>query len=134
MIALPKLLLLGGFVIIGICSTSWAGSTGTYDYVSKVNIVPEPQPGGHILGFLYIDTPGNLINSDNCQDNVGGGAFGPSYAKTEFDLTNDLTRAQMQVALGSLLSRLPVFIYTEGCTPDGKGRLLLKQIQIQTSR
>jgi hypothetical protein len=115
------LLILGTVATALVPSTNWASSTGTYDYVSRVNIDQD--------NFLYINVPGNLLNNDNCQ-----GTLGPWYARSEFDVSNDRTRAQMQVALASLLSRLPVSIVTVGCSPDGNGRLLLKQIQLQTER
>ena len=55
--------------------------------------------------------------------------WGRWYAVSKHPLSDDRTRAQLQVALASFLSHQKVFVVTTGCRADG--RLLLDTIQIQ---
>jgi hypothetical protein len=93
-----------------------ATSAHEYDYIAKVQITDD--------AYLYINCPGNCINDDNCQ-----GSLGPWYAVSKQPLSDDRTRAQMQVALASFLSHQKVYVVTTGCRSDG--RLLLDSIQIE---
>jgi hypothetical protein len=84
-----------------------------YDFIGKVNIPSD--------GYLWINVPGNLVNDDNCQN--------PWYAISKQPLSNDITRAQLQVALASFLGRKKVYIRATGCTASGY--LLLDTIQLE---
>jgi hypothetical protein len=97
-------------------ASALAASAHEYNYIAKVNIGDD--------NYLYINCQGNCRNDDNC-----AGSLGPWYAVSQHPLSDDRTRAQLQVALASLLSRQKVYVVTNGCRADG--RLLLDTIQIE---
>jgi hypothetical protein len=90
-----------------------ADSAHEYEFIGKVNIPDD--------NFLYINAPSNFINDDNCSN--------PWYAVSKHPLSDDRTRAQLQVALASFLGHKKVFVHAIGCSADG--RLLLDTIQIE---
>jgi hypothetical protein len=96
-----------------------ATSAHEYDYIAKVQITDD--------GYLYINCPGNCVNDDNCPSSPP--ALGPFYAVSKYPLSDDRTRAQLQVALASFLSHQKVYVVTTGCRNDG--RLLLDSIQLE---
>jgi hypothetical protein len=101
-------------------ASATAASSHYYRYIGKVQISGD--------GYLYINCAGNCINDDRCPE-TGAGVLGPWYAVSKHPLSDDITRAQLQVALASFLSRQKVFVTTTGCRDDG--RLLLDTIQIE---
>jgi hypothetical protein len=94
-----------------------ADSAHDYDYITKVNVGED--------NYLYINvTKGgnsNPINDDNCSE--------PWYFKSAHSLGDDRTKAQLQIALASFLSRTQVHIIAKGCTGDGRPRLHTIQLQ-----
>lgn len=113
---LGQLTALGAFLLAGavaLAPPTLASSQHYYDFIGKVNIPND--------GYLWINVPGNLINDDNCGT--------PWYAISQNPLSDDRTRAQLQVALASFLGRKKVYIVTNGCTASGY--LLLDTIQIE---
>jgi hypothetical protein len=90
-----------------------ATSNHIYPYVGKVNIGDD--------NLLWLNVVGNPINDDNCSQ--------PWYIVSQHPLSDDRTRAQLQIAIASLLSHKEVFVSAIGCTADG--RLLLNLIQIE---
>ena len=76
-----------------------------YDYVYKVSI------GGSGDNYLYINVPGNFSTSHGCSK--------PFYARSLYPLSDERTKAWLQQATASLLSRTPVYVETNGCTDYG---------------
>jgi hypothetical protein len=113
---------LGIIVLVGTVPFSLlarAETSGSYPYVSKVNIAE-----GH---RLRINVPGNfprVPGEESCNQ---------AYAVSQHDLSDDRARAQLQIALASFLARKAVFIVTIGCQHGGNddGYLLLDTIQLQ---
>src|SRR5262245_23435301 len=116
MSGLRRLVILSFVPYVLAAAPSWASSEQYYDFIGKVNIPLD--------SLLWINVPGNLRNDDNCST--------PWYAVSQYPLTDDRTRAQLQVALASFLARKKVFIKTDGCTGGGTtGYLRLDTIQIE---
>jgi hypothetical protein len=111
-----SLIVLLGLVACLPTASATADSSREYAYIGKVQVSDD--------NYLYINCSGNCINDDHCT-----GSLGPWYAVSKHPLSDDRTRAQLQVALASFLSRQKVFVSTTGCRADG--RLLLDAIQIQ---
>jgi hypothetical protein len=97
-----------------------ADTSQSYNFITKVSIEE-----GH---NLRIDVDGEFP-----ADRAGNRDCNKSYAVSQHDLTNDLTRAQLQVALASFLAQKKVFIVTIGCQQGGNddGYLLLDTIQLE---
>jgi|SRR6516162_6803650 hypothetical protein len=113
-------LALVGSSVVSPIRLALADTSGSYNFISKVAIVE-----GH---NLRIDVAGEFP-----ADRAGNRDCNKSYAVSQHDLTNDLTRAQLQVALASFLSQRKVFIVTIGCQQGGNddGYLLLDTIQLE---
>jgi hypothetical protein len=109
------ILVFWGLAICLPMASARATSSHQYDYIAEVQIPDD--------NYLYLNCPGNCINDDNCS-----GSLGPWWVVSKHPLTDDRTRAQLQVALASFLSRRNVYVVTTGCREDG--RLLLDTIQI----
>lgn len=91
----------------------------TYIYVWKVLVGQD--------NYLYIN-PWRNFNASQIQKT--GGCNNPWWARSKYPLTDERTKAQMRIALASLITRLPVFVSTQGCTGDG--RLILVGLQVET--
>jgi hypothetical protein len=94
-------------------SVVWAASEHYYDFIAKVQIPDDNN--------LYINAPGNFVNDDHCSN--------PWFAVSKHPLSDDRTRAQLQVALASFLGHQKVYVVTNGCSADG--RLILEAIQLE---
>jgi hypothetical protein len=90
-----------------------AASEHIYPYVGKVDVGED--------NLLLFNVVGNAVNDDNCSQ--------PWFIVSQHPLSDDRTRAQLQIAIASLLSHKEVFVSAIGCTADG--RLLLNRIQIE---
>jgi hypothetical protein len=105
-------------LILGICTTvvvqmpAWGQSGQYYSFIGKVLVGSD--------GYLWINVPENLNP---------GGCPNPWYAVSQSPLSDDRTRAQLQIALASFLSQKKVYIVTNGCTQGGQ--LILESIQIE---
>jgi len=84
-----------------------------YDHVVKV----QASSNKH----LYINVAGNFSAVHGCRS--------PWWAKSQYTFDDPQTQAMMQISLSSLLARMPVHVYTNGCDADGYP--VLTQIQIQ---
>ena len=104
-------------------SPTWAYSDGIYNYISKVQVGDDD--------YLYINVPPNFSNNDHCvcPQPAPPGCLGPWYAVSKHNMSDDRTKAQMQIALASYLGHKEVYVQTDGCRADK--RLLLEAIQIQ---
>lgn len=87
-----------------------------YEFVDKVQV--------HRDGYLYIRAGGNLAPAHGCTE--------PWYGRSLLPLTSEMTKAQMQVALASFLSRSRIYIETIGCTGGGRnGNPIVTKLQVQ---
>jgi hypothetical protein len=77
-----------------------------YDYVFKVGV--------HDDNFLYIDATVSgavtLATNHGCQN--------LAFARSKYPIGDDRTKAWLQIALASQLSRKKIYIQTEGCNPN----------------
>jgi len=89
-----------------------------YSYVGKVNVGED--------NYLYISVSGRFRST---QRQGSGGCSDPSYARSKYPLADERTKAWMRIALASLITRMPVFVSTDGCTDDGG--LVLVGLQIE---
>ena len=71
-----------------------------YDYVKKVNVGED--------NHLYIAVRGNFTLEHKCSNRA--------YVKSQFSLSDDRTKAWLQMAMASFLSRSKVHIWTRDCT------------------
>jgi hypothetical protein len=55
--------------------------------------------------------PGKLSNAHGCSQ--------PWWATVKFPVSDAKTKAQMTIAMASLLTRKKIYIATDRCTPDG---------------
>jgi hypothetical protein len=76
-----------------------------YDYIYKVQI--------HEDNYLYINV--NDINQGSNFDPQHG-CESRTYARSQWPLSDDRTKAMLQVALASALSHTKVHVWTRGCT------------------
>jgi len=70
-------------------------------------------------GFLYIRA-GNFLPSHGCSQ--------PYFARSKYPLSDDRTRAWLQISLASYLSKRRVYVENTGCT--SYGHLLLTKLQL----
>lgn len=117
--------------LLAFCLSSAAMAQSTYgqyyDYISKVRVNPFPDD------FLYISVPGNFSADHGCPFNANAGT-GPFWARSESKITNEVTKAQMQIAMASFLSRGKVFVETRGCdtgTNNSRAYPILRSLQIE---
>jgi hypothetical protein len=87
-----------------------------YDRIYKVNVGDD--------NYLYI----NVTNNNGSVNFAGTGCSGPYFARSKYTLSDDRTRAWLQISLSSLLSRQGVHVWTAGC--DG-GYPIFTQLQLQ---
>ncbi len=102
-------LTLGGSAPAAVQSTANFG----YDHIVKV----QASSNKH----LYVNVAGNFSSVHGCRS--------PWWAKSQYQFDDPQTQAMLQISLSSLLSRMPVHVYTNGCDADGYP--ILSQIQIQ---
>jgi hypothetical protein len=74
-----------------------------YDYVIKVNVGDD--------GYLYVNVAGNFSPNHGCSQ--------PGYVRSDYTLSDDRTRAWLQMSLASFLSKKKVYVETTGCTNYG---------------
>lgn len=84
-----------------------------YDYVYKVQVGND--------NYLYINVLGNFTNNHGCSQ--------PFFARSTYLLSDNRTKAWMQLATASLLSHTRVYIQTNGCTPYGHPIMNLLQLE-----
>jgi len=101
----------------GLLSASTACAQQThgeyYDYVTKVNVGDG--------GYLAINVAGGLANPEHCQN--------PWFTRSANTLSDDQTKAWLQIALASFLSKKKVYVESSGCTPYG--HLILTKLQLE---
>jgi len=85
----------------------------TYQYVSKVNVGED--------GYLYINVLGNFSTSHGCSK--------PYYVRSKELLSDESTKAYLQMAMASFLSQASVNVWTSGCTAYGYPVLIQLQLQ-----
>jgi len=74
-----------------------------YNYVRKVLVKSD--------NYLYVAVAGNYNKSHNCPN--------LAYARSSSPITDDLTKAYLQAAIASFLSRSKIRIGTNGCVGSG---------------
>ena|SRR6266513_4194 len=74
-----------------------------YDYVVKVNAGND--------GYLYISVKGNFSDQHHCSN--------PAFGRSSNPLTNEATKAEMNIAMASFVTRKKVHVWTDGCIPYG---------------
>jgi hypothetical protein len=84
-----------------------------YAYVSKVNVGSD--------NHLYINVTGNFSTIHGCTR--------PWYVQSQWPLSDERTKAWMQIALSSFLSKKKVYVWTAGCTSYGYPILTKLQLQ-----
>jgi hypothetical protein len=85
----------------------------TYDHVMKV------QAGSN--KHLFVAVPGNFSSAHGCPS--------PWWAVSRYPFDDPQTQAMLQISLSSLLSRMPVHVWTEGCNSGGYP--IITQMQVQ---
>lgn len=83
-----------------------------YEYVSAVEVGND--------NHLYIAVLGNFTNDHGCAQ--------PWFAQSAFPLSDDRTKAWMQLATVSLLSHTKVYIQSIDCT--AYGHLIMDKLQL----
>ena len=106
------------------CSTSAQQNKtvyAEYDYVTKVNVGED--------NHLYISVKGNFKPSHPCNNRA--------FVKSKFPLSDDRTKAWLQIATASFLSRSKVHIWTRECAgnlviagPVGSGYPIMVKMQM----
>jgi hypothetical protein len=87
-----------------------------YPYVWRVNIGED--------NYLWINVYANFTTEHGCNERW--------YARSKHDLSDDRTKALLQMAMASFLAQIPVHVWTEGCTGGGStGYPILIQLQLQ---
>lgn len=105
---------LSGAIALGFVASAGAQSHGqSYSHISKV----QANRNNH----LYVNVAGNFSQEHGCDERW--------WAGSELAFDEPQTKAMLQIALSSLLSRKPVHVVTVGC--DIHGYPILAQIQIQ---
>ncbi|MEO1238383.1 MAG: hypothetical protein AAFW64_01750 [Pseudomonadota bacterium] len=102
------------FIALALCLfplTAAAQSTHGeyYDYLGKVRVNPAPD------NYLYISVPGNFLVSHGCPYNSAN-STGPFWARSALPIENEVTKAHLQIAMASYLSRGQIYVQTRGCT------------------
>jgi hypothetical protein len=100
-------------------STAWAQQPYSqyYDYVSKVSVGND--------SFLYIAVGDSFNLSGN------HGCTNLAFARSMYTISDDRTKAQLQIALASFLSRNRVWVQTTGCVPNlGYDYAILTNLQV----
>ena len=87
---------------LGTVTAAYAAHGQEYIYVKKVNVTDN---------YLHITVPGNLDSAHGCSK--------PYYARSQFPLSDERTKAWMQIALTSFVAKKQVYITTSGCTSYG---------------
>lgn len=90
-----------------------AAGESDYQYVSKVQVNDD--------NYGYINVLGNFASLHGCSQ--------PSFAKTQYDVSDKRTDLQLRIAATSFVTRSPVHVWTSGCTPYGYPILTAIQIQ-----
>jgi hypothetical protein len=97
-------LILAICVVVGSMSPAFAAWHGAYyEYIWKVHTGEN--------NIVSIAVPGNFANAHGCSQ--------PWWARSKFPVSDVRTKAQMTIAMASLLTRKKIYIETNGCTPDG---------------
>jgi hypothetical protein len=99
--------------LVAITPNTLLSAEQDYEYVSKVHV--------HQDNYGYINVKGNLSPIHGCKQ--------LSYARTEHDLSDKKAEMELRIAATSFVTKSPVHIRTEGCSPDGYP--LLTEIQVQ---
>jgi hypothetical protein len=92
----------------------------TYDYVYKVNVGAD----NYLLINVFKYGQGenfSVTQRGTCSDGW--------YARSAFPLTDVRTQSWERIALASLMGRISVYAETDGCTADGRLKLVKLQIQ-----
>lgn len=76
---------------------------GEYDYITKVNVGED--------NYLYLTVRGNFAGDHNCAN--------LAFVRSQYLLSDDRTKAWLQIATASFLSRAKVHIWTRGCIGPG---------------
>jgi len=100
-------------------SAAWAQHGQYYDYVYKVSVNDSNQLAINVKSGSSF----NPANPDHCPNGA--------YAESKYPLSDDRTRAWLQVAMASLLSHKKVYMTTAGCRPDGYLALTGLQLEEQ---
>jgi len=91
-----------------------------YDYVYKINVGTD--------NYLYI----NVMLNAGVNFSSSHGCSTPYYARSLEPVTNDRTKAWLQMATASLLSHTKVYVYTNGCTTNATtGYPIMIQFQLE---
>jgi hypothetical protein len=98
-----RTLMLAVCVVVGAMSPAFAAHGEYYDYVWKVHTGDN--------SIVSIAVPGNFSSDHGCSQ--------PWWARSKFPVSDARTKAQMTIAMASLLTRKKIYIATDGCTPDG---------------
>jgi hypothetical protein len=98
-----RTLILAVFVVVGAMSPAFAAHGEYYDYVRAVHTGDN--------SIVSITVPGNFSSDHGCSQ--------PWWARSKFPVSDARTKAQMTIAMSSLLTRKKVYVVTDGCTPDG---------------
>ena len=81
-------------------------------YINKIHVGPD--------GYLYLHVPGEFPIEHGCS----GGAV-----RSQNRVSDDRTKAWMQMAFTSFVAKKHVFVWTEGCTVSGYP--VMTQLQLQ---
>lgn len=105
---------------LGFCaSAAQAQEFGaSYDYVYKVQVNGNDN-------LLYIGVAGSSFLA-------GHGCPQPWFAVSAYPISDDRTKAWMQLAIASMVSRTPIYIHNKGCT--AYGHLIMDQVQLQVEK
>ena len=98
-----RTLILAVLVVVGATSPAFAAHGEYYEYVWKVHTGDN--------STVSIAVPGNFSNAHGCSQ--------PWWARSKFPVSDARTKAQMTIAMASLLTRKKIYIATDGCTSDG---------------
>lgn len=120
LVLIPILLLLSGNISGNtrsgneIVATAGALFQLEYDYVNKVSVGTD----NYLLINVWKD------GSENFTVDHRGACSNPWFGKSAFPLTDPRTQAWERIALASLMGRIKVVVTTDGCTADGRLKLV----------
>jgi hypothetical protein len=107
---------LTALILVGAVAGHAEAFDRAYPYVWKVNVGDD--------GYLWINVYANFTTEHGCVERW--------FARSKEPIGHEQTKAIMQIATASLLSQMPVHVWTVGCTGGGSaGYPILTRLQLQ---
>jgi hypothetical protein len=106
----------GMMLLLGRNASAQAAGNDTYEYVTKVTVKGD--------GRVWINVKGNFSSAHGCPET--------GFGVTTYELSDDRTKAWLQIALASFLARSKVYVESINCSAIGNdvGHPVITALQI----